>query len=98
MFAAWSQSIRELGTCPNVMIKLGGIGMRVNGFDFHTREKPPTSEELAKAWKPFIQTCIEAFGPKRAMFESNFPVDKFSGSYAIYWNAFKRLASQGNRV
>ena len=93
VFAAWSESIRELGTCPNVMIKLGGIGMRVNGFDFHTREKPPASEELAKAWNPFIQTCIEAFGPKRAMFESNFPVDKFSGSYAIYWNAFKRLAS-----
>lgn len=93
VFADWSRSIRELATCPNVMIKLGGIGMRVNGFDFHKREKPPGSEELAKAWKPFIETCIEAFGPKRAMFESNFPVDKFSGSYAVYWNAFKRLAS-----
>jgi predicted TIM-barrel fold metal-dependent hydrolase len=75
------------------MVKLGGLGMRICGFDFHTRAKPPSSEELAAAWKPFIDVCIEAFGPKRAMFESNFPVDKFSGSYAIYWNAFKRLAA-----
>jgi L-fuconolactonase len=93
VFASWSRDIRELAKCQNVLIKLGGIGMRVNGFDFHTRPKPPSSEELAKAWKPIIDTCVEAFGPKRAMFESNFPVDKFSGSYAVYWNAFKRLAS-----
>jgi len=93
IFADWSRNIRELATCQNVMIKLGGIGMRVNGFEFEKREKPPTSEDLAKAWRPYIETCIEAFGPARAMFESNFPVDKHSGSYAAYWNAFKRLAS-----
>jgi predicted TIM-barrel fold metal-dependent hydrolase len=93
IFKDWSRSIRELGTCPNVMVKLGGIGMHINGFGFSKREKPPTSEELAAAWKPYVETCIEAFGPKRAMFESNFPVDKFSGSYRVYWNAFKRLAS-----
>jgi len=93
VFAEWARSIRELAACPNVMIKLGGLGMRVNGFNFDKRETPPTSEELAAAWRPYVETCIEAFGPSRAMFESNFPVDKFSGSYAIYWNAFKRLAS-----
>ena len=93
MFADWSRNIRELAKCPNVTMKLGGLGMRINGFDFHARPKPPTSEELAQAWKPFIETCIEAFGAKRAMFESNFPVDKLSGSYPVYWNAFKRLAS-----
>jgi L-fuconolactonase len=93
VFADWSKNIRELGKCSNVMVKLGGLGMRVNGFDFHERPKPPTSEELATAWRPYIETCIEAFGPSRAMFESNFPVDKLSGGYAVYWNAFKRLAS-----
>ena len=93
IFADWSRNIRELARCENVMIKLGGLGMRVNGFDFHKREKPPTSEELAAAWRPYIETCVDAFGPGRAMFESNFPVDKLSGSYAVYWNAFKRLAS-----
>ena len=93
IFADWSKNIRELAKCQNVMIKLGGLGMRVNGFDFHAQATPPTSEELAAAWRPYIETCIEAFGPSRAMFESNFPVDKLSGSYAVYWNAFKRLAS-----
>ena len=74
-------------------MKLGGLGMRINGFKFHHRERPPSSRDLADAWRPYIDTCIEAFGPKRCMFESNFPVDKISGSYAVYWNAFKRLSS-----
>ncbi len=93
VFADWSANIRELARCENVMIKLGGLGMRINGFGFEKRATPPGSEELASAWKPYIETCIEAFGADRAMFESNFPVDKFSGSYAVYWNAFKRLAA-----
>jgi len=96
IFQTWRKDILELGKCENVYIKLGGIGMRVNGFDFHKRDKPPGSEELARAWKPYIETCIEAFGPRRSMFESNFPVDKHSGGYAIYWNAFKRLAAKAS--
>jgi L-fuconolactonase len=90
---AWRRDIRELATCANVSVKLGGLGMRINGFRFHHRQRPPSSQELAEAWRPYLETAIEAFGPARAMFESNFPVDKISGSYAIYWNAFKRLAA-----
>ena len=93
IFAGWKRDMVELATCSNVHIKLGGLGMRVNGFAFHHRERAPSSKDLADAWRPYIETCIEAFGPKRCMFESNFPVDKISGSYAVYWNAFKRLAS-----
>ena len=93
VFQQWKRDIGDLAKCPNVMIKLGGLGMRVNGFDFNKRDWPPTSGELATAWKPYVETCIEAFGAKRAMFQSNFPVDKLSGSYSVYWNAFKRLAS-----
>ena len=93
IFAGWKRDILELAGCPNVYMKLGGLGMRINGFEFHHRERPPSSRDLADAWRPYIETCIEAFGPKRCMFESNFPVDKISGSYAVYWNAFKRLAS-----
>ena len=93
VFAEWKGKIGELARCPNVHVKLGGLGMRLFGFDFHTREMPPSSEDLAAAWRPYIETCIEAFGPDRAMFESNFPVDKGSGSYQAFWNAFKRLAA-----
>ncbi len=100
VFKVWAAGIRRLGELPNVNVKLGGLGMRVFGFDFHERPKPPTSEQLASAWKPYIETCIAAFGPSRAMFESNFPVDKAAYGYPVMWNAFKRLtrgASAGEK-
>jgi L-fuconolactonase len=93
VFTAWSARIRELAACPNVHIKLGGLGMRMFGFSHHTGELPPSSEELAAAWRLYIETCITAFGPERAMFESNFPVDKGTCSYHVLWNAFKRITA-----
>lgn len=93
IFPQWRQSIRALAQCPNMQVKLGGLGMKIIGYDFHKRPRPPGSQELADLWRPYIETCIEAFTPRRCMFESNFPVDKVSGSYRVYWNAFKRLAS-----
>ena len=93
VFTGWKKSIEELAACPNVHVKLGGLGMRLFGFGVHEAALPPGSDELARLWRPYIETCIEAFGPERSMFESNFPVDKGSGSYHVFWNAFKRLAA-----
>jgi L-fuconolactonase len=92
-FQSWKRSIVELATCPNVVVKLGGLGMLIFGFDLHVRENPPSSEVLAETWKPFLETCIEAFGTNRGMYESNFPVDKQSCDYTACWNAFKRVSS-----
>jgi predicted TIM-barrel fold metal-dependent hydrolase len=92
-FAEWRASICELARSEQVVVKLGGLGMRLFGFGFHERERPPGSHELADAWRPYVETCIEAFGPRRCMFESNFPVDKGACSYGVLWNAFKRLAA-----
>ncbi len=92
VFVDWSARIRELAACPNVHVKLGGLGMRMMGFDIYERDLPPGSEELATAWRPYVETCIAAFGADRAMFESNFPVDKGSYGYGVFWNACKRLA------
>jgi len=86
-------SIKEIAKCDNVVVKLGGLAMSLPGFGFELRDRPPTSEELAKAWKPHIDVCIEAFGVKRGMFESNFPPDKGSCSYQVLWNTFKRLSA-----
>jgi predicted TIM-barrel fold metal-dependent hydrolase len=91
--AVWANQIRELATCPNVTVKLGGLGMLHFGFDFHLREVPPSSIDLAQAWRPYIEDCIGAFGVQRAMFESNFPPDKQSCSWRALWNAFKRIAA-----
>jgi L-fuconolactonase len=93
IFESWSHDIKELARCPNVWVKLGGLGMPICGFDFHKREVLPDSSELADAWRPYIETCISAFGPERAMFESNFPVDSASCSYVALWNAFKRITA-----
>ena len=94
IFPVWKASIREIAKCPNVTVKLGGLAMRLLGYDFHERPMPPSSEDAAAAWRPYIETCIEAFGPDRGMFESNFPPDKGQCSYQVIFNAFKRIAAQ----
>jgi predicted TIM-barrel fold metal-dependent hydrolase len=94
IFPGWKKSIREIAACPNVNVKLGGLAMRLLGHDFHERPMPPSSEQLATAWRPWIETCIDAFGPDRSMFESNFPPDKGQCSYQVIFNAFKRIAAQ----
>ena len=81
-----------MAACPNVVIKLGGIGMIRTGFDWHTRDKPIGSEELAASMAPILTHCIEQFTPARCIFESNFPVDKVSFSYNVMYNAFKRFS------
>ena len=93
VFPAWSSALRDLAGCPNVMVKLGGLGMRLSGFGFEGGENPPSSTDLAEAWRPWMECCIEIFGSGRCMFESNFPVDKGSYSYANGWNAMKRIAA-----
>ncbi|MGE4048476.1 MAG: amidohydrolase [Acetobacteraceae bacterium] len=93
---SWKANISELARCPNVTMKLGGLGMVSVGFDFHEREVPPSSEDLAAAWRPYIEHCIEAFGADRCMFESNFPPDKQSCGYTELWNAFKRITANAS--
>ncbi|WP_250535161.1 amidohydrolase family protein [Caballeronia sp. AZ10_KS36] len=98
VIAEWRHGLARLASLPNTRMKLGGAGMTVFGFGFGfgfgfaSRETPPSSEELAAAWRPYFETCIELFGVKRCMFESNFPVDKGMFSYSVLWNTFKRLA------
>ena len=90
---AWRRGIATVSACPNVILKLGGVGQHRFGFDWHARAQPIGSEELAAALAPLMHSCIEQFGPDRCMFESNFPVDKVSYSYNVVYNAFKRLST-----
>jgi predicted TIM-barrel fold metal-dependent hydrolase len=94
VLAAWRRGIAAVAACPNIHLKLGGIGMPRLGFDWHARPTPIGSDELAQAMAPLMTYCIEQFGPDRCMFESNFPVDKVSFSHHVLCNAFKRF-SQG---
>jgi len=100
-FDEWLRDMRDLSRRPNVRVKIGGFGMIICGPRWHERAAPPSSIELADAWRPYVESCIDLFGPERCMFESNFPVDKAMYSYRTLWNAFKRLtagASAGERT
>jgi len=90
-FSIWRENIRALAQCPKIFVKLGGLAMCFPGFPSFLCDPPASSEQLAAEWKPYIETCMEAFGAKRCMFESNFPVDIGACDYATLWNAFKRL-------
>jgi predicted TIM-barrel fold metal-dependent hydrolase len=93
VFAQWKAGMAALADCPNVVVKLGGMMMRLAAYDYGAPPAPPTSAELAGHWGPWIVTCIELFGPDRCLFESNFPVEKMGIGYAALWNAFKRIAA-----
>jgi len=93
VFGVWKAAMTELAGCPNVVVKLGGMMRRLAAFDYGTAPAPPSSEELAGYWRPYMGTCIELFGADRCMFESNFPVEKVGTGYAVLWNAFKRIAA-----
>ena len=91
VFAAWKPAVDELAKCPNVVAKVGGIQMVINGYRWHERDRPPTSDDLLDSNAKWYHYIIEKFGPERCMFESNFPVDRLSCSYTVLWNQFKKL-------
>ncbi|SLN74678.1 amidohydrolase family protein [Oceanibacterium hippocampi] len=93
LLAGWRRDMAELATCTNVSVKLGGLAMPINGYDWHKRERPASSDEVVAAHRDIYLHCIDLFGPDRCMFESNFPVDRLSVSYAVLWNAFKKIAA-----
>ncbi len=93
VLARWTGSMMRLGGCPNIVVKLGGLGVWTMGLNFYKQAQPPGSEQLVAAFRPIFATCLEAFGPSRCMFESDFPVDKVSFGYGVFWNACKRFAA-----
>lgn len=93
LLAEWRAAMGRLAQCPNVSVKLGGLGMIVCGAEWHLADGPPSSSDLAESWRPLFEPTVELFGTERCMLESNFPVDKAMWSYKVVWNAFKRLSA-----
>ena len=96
VFADWRAGMANLAKQPNVTVKLGALPIRLPGISTAAKDTPPSSEEVAAAWRPWLETSIELFGADRCMFESNFPVQKRWCSYQVVWNAFKRLAANAS--
>lgn len=93
VFADWHASMHELSQEPNVTVKLGGMLMSLGNFDFKAAKRPPTSEEIAELWRPWLESCVDLFGPERCMLASNFPVEKAGIGYSAIWNVFMRVFS-----
>jgi predicted TIM-barrel fold metal-dependent hydrolase len=94
VMALWRAGLLELVACPTVFVKIGGIGMdSLFGMGWSKRERPPGSDEVVAWWGHDIRFCIDTFGPSRCMFESNFPVDRWSLGYTVLWNAFQKIAA-----
>jgi predicted TIM-barrel fold metal-dependent hydrolase len=93
IFQQWKEDIRAISRCPNVYAKLGGLAMPDNGFGWHTGQRPPTSDEFVARQRRYYLHTIDCFGPERCMFESNFPMDRYSISYPVLWNGFKKMAA-----
>jgi L-fuconolactonase len=91
VFVEWRKRIEALSRCPNAVVKLGGLAMRYGGFNFNKLPIPPSSDLLVEKWHPYVDACIQSFGPNRSMFESNFPVDRGMCNYHVLWNAFKKM-------
>lgn len=92
--AEWKAGISRMAECDNVVVKVGGLAMPVNGFGWHLQDQPPSSDDVVQAQRDYYRHTIDAFGPSRCMFESNFPVDKLSLSYGVYWNAMKKISAE----
>ncbi len=93
IYRQWQRDLKDIAACPNVTMKLGGLAMPWNGFGFENAGRPPRSDDIVARQKRYYQQAIEIFGPERCMFESNFPVDKCAMSYAVLWNAFKKMVA-----
>jgi predicted TIM-barrel fold metal-dependent hydrolase len=94
VMAIWREGMKALAACPNVVVKLGGIGMDSQfGMGWTKQEKPPTSNQVVAWWGDDIRFCIDTFGPDRCLFESNFPVDRWAVGYTVLWNAFQKMAA-----
>jgi len=91
VFQAWRRNMMELARRPSVVCKVGGLGTAYWGFGFNERPDPIGYQELAAAWKPYVETAIEAFGADRCMMESNYPNDGRSCGFVPLWNAMKYI-------
>lgn len=87
----WAEGIARLAECANVWMKLSGLLMPICGFGFERRSARPSVDELVATVGPFIDHVIDAFGPERCMFGSNFPVDKPSAPLPTLLQAYRLI-------
>ena len=91
-FSGWRKNMTDIAECPNVFVKMGGLGSFLGGSPTYRADPPAPSETLAAEWKAYAETAIQLFGADRVMFESNAPTDG-AGSFSVVCNAYKRIVA-----
>lgn len=91
VFREYRKLMNDAGRRPNIYCKVGGLGMPFWGFRFEERSDSIGYRELATAWRPYVETTIDAFGANRCLMESNYPPDGRSAGFVPLWNALKYI-------
>src|SRR6202012_1660964 len=83
VYRAWREGMRQLAGCVNVAVKISGLAM----FDH---------KWSVESLRPYVLETIDTFGVERAMFASNFPVDRLFGSYEDLWRAYASIVADAS--
>ncbi len=78
----WSTDLGHVAALPNVAVKCSGLIERA-GIEW-----TPTS------LKPYVARVIDAFGPSRTMFATNWPVMEIGGKYGAWPSAFASIGAE----
>lgn len=70
----WATHIHELARRPNICCKLSGLVMEANWSAWNL-----------DTLRPYLDTCVEAFGTDRLLAGSDWPVCLVASSYAGWW-------------
>jgi predicted TIM-barrel fold metal-dependent hydrolase len=71
-----TESVKDLAKAKNVTMKISGVAMTDPQFS-------------KKSLKPWVDTCVNAFGPDRCVIGSNWPVDRLFSSFDVIMNFYR---------
>jgi predicted TIM-barrel fold metal-dependent hydrolase len=78
--ALWRNGLRRLAALPHCSIKISGLGIT---------DRVWSPESL----RPIVMECIDVFGTDRAMFASDFPVERVHGTFDAFYSAFDAITA-----
>jgi L-fuconolactonase len=79
--AAWRGLIRAAAENPRITAKISGLYASSGSLDGWTTESV----------RPFVEDALDAFGPSRLMFGSDWPISLLAGGYERTWSAVNDL-------
>lgn len=82
-FDHWAKHMKELARYEHVSVKLSGLITEADWSNWNVTD-----------FKPYIDFCLETFGPKRLMFGSDWPVCLLAGQYTQVYDLITEQLDQ----